>query len=86
MRGGARAGDERGASPDGSGSRFPLLGAAQNGHVEVIDLLAEAGAKVVKKNSKRETALHWAAQWGTVEANRCLLALGLDPELRSKNR
>lgn len=76
---------EAGADPDGRpGSSVPLFAAAMESRIAVIDLLLKAGATLNKKDSKKETALHHAAQRGDVAVNEHLLILGLDPDLPDK--
>jgi ankyrin repeat protein len=51
--------------------------AAQFGHVEVVKLLLEHGANPVITNSRHETSLDLAAQYGRYEASNYFLPLPL---------
>ena len=55
--------------------------AAQNGHVEVVKLLLEAGAEIDAANLGGSTALHLAAVNGCTGVVRLLLAAGADQNL-----
>jgi ankyrin repeat protein len=78
---------ERGADCEGKPStKIPLFAAAQEGHSAAIALLLAAGAKIDRRDSNHNTALHLAAQFGDVEVNRFLLEQGLDPDQANKKR
>ena len=76
---------EAGAHPEGKpASAVPLMAAAMESKVGVIDLLLSAGARVDRKDNKKSTALHHAAHRGDVAVNRYLLEQGLDPDQPNK--
>jgi len=76
---------DAGANPEGKpASAVPLMAAAMESQVGVIDLLLSAGAKVTRKDNKKSTALHHAAHRGDVAVNRYLLEQGLDPDQPNK--
>jgi ankyrin repeat protein len=53
--------------------RTPLMVAAGGGHAEVIRVLLEAGADPTTRDQSGDSALHYAAMWGGVDAVRALL-------------
>ena len=76
---------EAGADATGKpSSRQPLFAAAMESQIAVIDLLLKHGAKLNKKDSRKETALHNAAHRGNIAVNAHLLKLGLDPDQPNK--
>jgi ankyrin repeat protein len=75
---------ERGAdvnAQDNDGDA-PLHGAAQNGNVEILDLLLAKGANPNLKNKQGGTPLMWAAVFGQESAAQRLLEGGADPALK----
>ena len=57
--------------------------AANNGHVEVLQVLLEQlGADKDAKDVNGATALHWAALYGRVEALRVLVQMGADKDAK----
>ncbi|CAK9043744.1 unnamed protein product, partial [Durusdinium trenchii] len=56
--------------------RTLLHGAATRGSAKVLQLLLDAAALVDAKDVCGDTALHWAVQFGQIEAARQLLAAG----------
>jgi ankyrin repeat protein len=54
----------------------PLTYAARDGHVEVVQVLLEGGAKVDRADIYSSTALHTAAWYGRLEVCRLLLDWG----------
>ena len=54
----------------------PLIYAAQNGHLDVVQVLLEGGANVERTNANQWTALHAAAWNGYVDVCRLLLDWG----------
>lgn len=78
----------QGLQVDGNGwderKPSPLHIAALNGNAAVIKFLIRRGAKVDQMRGLcRETALHWAARTGQVEAVEALLEGGANPRLKS---
>jgi ankyrin repeat protein len=63
----------------------PLHGAAQNGTVEIINLLLDKGANPNAKNKLGGTPLMWAAVFGNDDAARLLLKRGADPSLKDND-
>ena len=65
---------EAGADPDDVEKGFPMIaGATQNGHAEVVRVLAQAGANLEATTNYGATALHIAAQWGHAPCVEALL-------------
>ena len=64
----------------------PLLRASENGHVEVVKRLIQAGGEVnaqIKEGYwKGETTLHHASRYGHVEVITALLAAGADKTIK----
>ena len=60
--------------------RHPLNWAALNDRVPALRLLLELGAPLEAENLTGFTALHHAAEAGSLEAARFLLAAGADPK------
>ncbi len=60
----------------------PLHCAAQNGHVEVIELLIKTGANVDAENKHRHQPLSIAVECNRTAAVNCLLEKGADPNAR----
>ena len=69
---------ERGANPN-QGKHLPLLIAAQQGYIGVVELLLENHANVSLTGKKNRTPLHLAAQNGHEEVITILLAYGANP-------
>src|SRR4029453_16577897 len=63
----------------------PLHGAAQNGTVEIINLLLDKGANPNAKNKLGGTPLMWAAVYGNDDAARLLLSRGADASLKDND-
>jgi ankyrin repeat protein len=61
---------------DDSWSSSPLMMAAQAGHLELVELLIEAGANVNAQNDCNSTALMFASRCGHISVVRTLLAAG----------
>ena len=68
---------DRGANVDGVGTRYPLMAASRNGHLEMAKLLVERGAQVNARNV-HGTPLSFAAETNRVETMRFLLENGAD--------
>lgn len=64
----------------------PLMWAAADGHVAVIETLAAAGAEIDARSEKGFTALMFAARDGRYDAVRTLVALGADITLGLPSR
>jgi hypothetical protein len=66
---------------DGYARNTPLIDAADNGNVEVVQVLLESGANLEGANEIQRTALHKSASKGHLEVCRLLLASGakVDP-------
>lgn len=60
----------------GSPGRTILMGAAENGHLEVVNLLLEKGAQIEAKNAKGNTALMIASELGQNAVVQRLLEQG----------
>ncbi|XP_049788061.1 26S proteasome non-ATPase regulatory subunit 10-like isoform X1 [Schistocerca cancellata] len=71
----------RNLSTEEKGTR--LIYAAEEGAVEDLQALLEAGANVGARDEIGETALHWAAQWGHTDSVKCLLEAGAEVDARS---
>ncbi|KAG7401045.1 Retinoic acid induced 14 [Phytophthora boehmeriae] len=56
----------------------PLICAAANGYVEVLQRLLELGADISLPSVEKRSALHWAATRGMTTAMSALLAAGAD--------
>ena len=56
--------------------------ASLNGHKDVVELLADNGAKLDLKNDDGATALIFASQHGNAAIVKLLLEKGADPELK----
>jgi len=63
----------------------PLYGALQEGHVEVVIFLINAGADLSKPTAKGETPLHVAVYAKRVDVVRVLVEAGADIDQKSKN-
>ena len=64
----------------------PLIKAAQQGHVQVVDVLIAAGAQLDYARPKDGgTVLYIACQLGLIDVVRSLLAAGADPRLAAHN-
>lgn len=61
---------------DNSNGRRALNYAALNNHAEVIEALLAAGANIESQNRTRFTPLHHAAEAGSIDAIKTLLAHG----------
>ena len=60
--------------------------AAEEGHVQCVDILIEAGAHVNYARGKDGgTALYMASQNGHIDVVRSLLAAGVDPQIATHN-
>jgi ankyrin repeat protein len=62
--------------------RPPINWAACNGHVEVVKVLAQAGANLNGPNRNGETPLEAACRTNHLDVVKTLLALGADPNLQ----
>lgn len=61
---------------DAEDGTTPLHHAAWHGHVDVVRLLLQHGARPQAQNADGSTPLHWAAMNGHPEVARLLLAVG----------
>jgi len=68
-------------SQDISQGKTPLHLAAETGHLPILALLLQNGAKVNTTDDKGQTALHHAAQQGYAQIAELLLEWGADPLL-----
>jgi len=57
---------------------LPLIAAALNNHLHIVEVLLKHGANINLTNRNGNTALHLAATYGRVEVIRLLLARGAD--------
>mmetsp|Transcript_57345 Transcript_57345/g.153607 ORF Transcript_57345/g.153607 Transcript_57345/m.153607 type:complete len:1184 (-) Transcript_57345:33-3584(-) len=63
----------------------PLMLAAQNGHVEVIQELLHVGAQTSATDIDGNTCLHWAAMTRQIDCCRALIAAGADMQVRNSS-
>jgi ankyrin repeat protein len=72
----------KGVHPDepGDNGSTPLMAASRFGHLEIVKVLIEQGAKVNAQNQFLQTPLHQAA-YGYTETVQYLLSKGADPNL-----
>jgi hypothetical protein len=63
----------------------PLMNAAANAHVAVVEKLIALGADLSLPNAEGRTALHWAASRGMDEVVKVLLAAGGNKDAKDKN-
>jgi ankyrin repeat protein len=78
---------EAGSPPDADldpNGATPLMGAARYTHGDVVRLLLDSGADVMRRDQSQETALHRAALTDDVEIIRLLLDAGADPNAREE--
>lgn len=59
--------------------------AANNSNVEMVERLIEQGVDVSCADSKKRTALHFAASKGDIPTVRVLLSHGANPDLQDVN-
>ena len=64
--------------------RTPLHVAAQEGHLDIVNLLIMHGADIDAKDLLRMTPLHWAVERGFTDIVEALLGSGADPECENK--
>src|SRR5947209_14862920 len=64
---------------------MPLHAAAEQGHVEVIQILLSFGARIDAKGDNGRTALHYAALNGHTAAAQELVRQGADIEARDES-
>ena len=57
-----------------------MFRAAYFGHTNVVTMLVEVGADVMKANNDGVTTLHWAALNDRMDVIEVLLAAGADPK------
>ncbi|XP_052096689.1 uncharacterized protein LOC127731864 isoform X1 [Mytilus californianus] len=60
-----------------------LMLAAEEGHLEVCQLLIDTGCKINTTEMSGYTALHWAAMYGYLQVTRCLVEGGASPLVKS---
>jgi hypothetical protein len=60
------------------GIKTPLMAAAEHGHLEVVKVLLDRGARPGQADGTGATALHYAARSGSGEVVDLLLARGVD--------
>lgn len=75
---------EAGNSRDGF-QNFPLIEAAYNSHVHVVEWLIKQGATLNLQNGKRRTALHYAVSFGSKDIVLLLLKNGAKSDLVDDN-
>ena len=79
---------KKGADVDARDESFsgwtPAHAAADNGHCEVIRVLAEAGANLNQAGEHGETAAMLAAEEGHAEIVKVLVKAGVDLQLKDK--
>lgn len=82
------AGADADAVPRRNPKKVPtaLIVAAKWRHTEMVELLLAHSAKPDATDSQGRSALHWAALKGDAVAVAALLAAGVDPSRRDKNR
>ena len=72
---------QAGADPNEVDQGFPAIaGAAQYGHVNVVRVLVEAGAKLEATSPNGVTALMYAAMYGKADCAEALLEWGADKD------
>jgi hypothetical protein len=76
----------RGVGDDVAPTNRPLAVAAEHGHLEVVEVLLAAGAKVDSCCCACTTALHYAIRGGHTKIVARLLEAGASPELRYDGR
>lgn len=74
---------DRGADVNKTGWT-PLHYAATGGHLAIMDLLLEHHAYIDAESPNGTTPLMMAAQYGSIDAVRLLLAAGADPRLKNQ--
>ncbi len=58
--------------------KTPLMGAAHEGHIEILDHLIKAGANLEAKTKRGYTALEWAGILGVAKSVKILLSANAD--------
>lgn len=64
---------------------FPIHAAAERGQAENIRVLAKAGANMHVRSNRMESALHFTAEKGHLEATRAILGLESPPKENMEN-
>jgi hypothetical protein len=75
------AGRDLADSKDTGNGNAPLHIAAQNGHLDHVQLLVGVGANVNSKNGKGNTPLHMALSYDYIEVSEYLMANGADSDV-----
>jgi hypothetical protein len=63
----------------------PIHIAAQNGHLELVQLLKDKGANLSVKNNRGNTALHMSIAYNYYSVSKLLIASGADVNVKNNN-
>lgn len=69
--------------PDPQNGNRPIHIAAQNGHIEILEMLIAKNAEVNSKNTKGNTALHMAISYDYYDCSIYLVANGADKNIKN---